>query len=180
MGFLCLMVVCQFCTGATTITITSRQIYALARDDAAPKGLKEINQYKLPGNAVWFTVFLTCLVVLPFPLSEHLFETIVSATTITVHFSYGKYIYIYIICYTTSIADIECIAMVLGCRLLVPTKRKGRFNLGKWSLPINMIGFTWATFAIIAFALPTSWPITGKPITTLYHHVDCIYPLYGL
>jgi amino acid transporter len=70
--------------------VTSRQIYALARDDAAPKGLKKINAYQLPENAVWFTVFLTSLVVLPFPLSEHLFETIVSATTIAIHFSYGK------------------------------------------------------------------------------------------
>lgn len=96
MGFLCLMVVCQFCTGATTITVTSRQMYALARDDAALKSLKKINKYKLPGNAVWFTVFLTCLVVLPFPLSEHLFETIVSATTITIHFSYGKLIYLFL------------------------------------------------------------------------------------
>lgn len=92
MGFLVLIVVCQFCTGATTITITSRQFYALARDEATPMSdkLKKINSYKLPGNAVWFTILMTCMVILPFPLSEHLFETIVSATTITIHFSYGK------------------------------------------------------------------------------------------
>ena len=92
MGFLILMVVCQFCTGATTITVTSRQIYALARDDAAPMSaqLRQINAHKLPGNAVWFTVLMACIVVLPFPLSENLFDTIVSATTITIHFSYGK------------------------------------------------------------------------------------------
>lgn len=91
MGFLILIVVCQFCTGATTVTVTSRQIYALARDHATPmsQSLKTINSHKLPENAVWFTVLMTCLVVLPFPLSEHLFETIVSATTITGHFSYG-------------------------------------------------------------------------------------------
>jgi amino acid transporter len=93
MGFLVLIVVCQFCTGATTITVTSRQIYALARDHATPMSqqLKTINSHKLPGNAVWFTVAMTCMVILPFPLSEHLFETIVSATTITIHFSYGMY-----------------------------------------------------------------------------------------
>ncbi|KAL0139284.1 amino acid/polyamine transporter I [Mucor lusitanicus] len=144
MGFLVLIVVCQFCTGATTITVTSRQIYALARDHAAPMSsdLKKVNSYKLPGNAVWFTVAMTCLVVLPFPLSEHLFETIVSATTITIHFSY---------------------AMVLGCRLIAPDpdKKKGRFHLGRWSAPINIIGFSWAVFAIFAFVLPTSWPMTS-------------------
>ncbi|GAA5795239.1 hypothetical protein HPULCUR_000594 [Helicostylum pulchrum] len=144
MGFLVLIVVCQFCTGATTVTVTSRQIYALARDHATPmsNSLKTINTHKLPGNAVWFTVALTCLVVLPFPLSEHLFETIVSATTITIHFSY---------------------AMVLGCRLIVPNpeKKKGRFNLGRWSVLVNLIGFLWAIFAMFAFILPTSWPITS-------------------
>lgn len=98
MGFLVLIVVCQFCTGATTITVTSRQIYALARDEAAPMSdkLKKINSYKLPGNAVWFTILMTCMVILPFPLSEHLFETIVSATTITIHFSYGNDVIVYV------------------------------------------------------------------------------------
>ncbi|KAI7890089.1 amino acid/polyamine transporter I [Mucor mucedo] len=143
MGFLILIVVCQFCTGATTITVTSRQIYALARDHATPMSnqLKKINSHQLPGNAVWFTVAMTCMVILPFPLSEHLFETIVSATTITVHFSY---------------------AMVLGCRLIAPDKKRGRFSLGRWSRAINFIGFFWAVFAMLAFILPTSWPITAN------------------
>jgi hypothetical protein len=54
--------------------------------------------------------------------------------------------------------------MVLGCRLLVPSpeNKRGKFNLGKWSTPITLIGFSWAVFAIVAFVLPTSWPITGK------------------
>lgn len=53
--------------------------------------------------------------------------------------------------------------MVLGCRLIAPDpeKKKGRFNLGKFSTPITMIGFFWAVFAVLAFVLPTSWPITG-------------------
>jgi hypothetical protein len=56
--------------------------------------------------------------------------------------------------------------MVLGCRLIAPDpeKKKGRFNLGIWSTPITMIGFFWAVFAMLAFILPTSWPITGKTI----------------
>ncbi|KAI8877537.1 amino acid transporter [Backusella circina FSU 941] len=139
-GFLMLLVVCQFCTGATTITVTSRQIYALARDDAAPMSvlLRAINCHQLPGNAVWFTVCMTCLVILPFPLSENIFETIISATTASIHLSY---------------------ALVLGCRLLTKDTRKGRFNLGKWSVPITVAGFLWAVFAVIAFMLPTSWPV---------------------
>jgi hypothetical protein len=54
-------------------------------------------------------------------------------------------------------------AMVLGCRLIAPDpeKKKGRFHLGRWSVPINIIGFSWAVFVIFAFILPTSWPITS-------------------
>lgn len=86
-----MVVICQFCTGATTMTVASRQVYALARDNAAPMSpcLKYINAYRLPENAVALTFALICLITLPFPLSAHLFETIVSATTITIHFSYG-------------------------------------------------------------------------------------------
>lgn len=53
--------------------------------------------------------------------------------------------------------------IVLGCRLMVPDseKRKGRFNLGRWSRPVNIIGLLWAFFATLAFTLPTNWPITG-------------------
>ncbi|KAG0947763.1 hypothetical protein G6F57_009287 [Rhizopus arrhizus] len=141
LGFLLLIVICQFCTGASTMTIASRQIYALARDNAAPFSftLRYINARRLPENAVLFTFALTCFIVLPFPLSDHLFDTIVSATTITVHFSY---------------------AMVLGCRLIDQRKRKGRFDLGKWSFPINLLAFFYTLFAVFAFLLPTSWPIT--------------------
>ncbi|RCH83512.1 hypothetical protein CU097_005529 [Rhizopus azygosporus] len=143
LGFLMMVVICQFCTGATTMTVASRQVYALARDNAAPMSpcLKYINAYRLPENAVALTFALICLITLPFPLSAHLFETIVSATTITIHFSY---------------------AMVLGCRLLDSGKKKGRFHLGKWSYFINVLAFTWTAFAVCAFMLPTSWPITCK------------------
>ncbi|KAI8984585.1 amino acid/polyamine transporter I [Mycotypha africana] len=143
--FLLLMTVCQLCSGATSMTVTSRLIYALARDHAAPKShqLKSLNKHALPSNAVWLTAIFTILIVSPFPMSEHLYDTIVSASTITVHFSY---------------------AMVLGSRLLAPEMlgRKGRFSLGRWSKPITLIGFSWAVFATLAFILPTEWPITSK------------------
>ncbi|KAI8875851.1 amino acid transporter [Backusella circina FSU 941] len=143
--FLIFILVCQFCTGATTTTVASRQIYVLARDDATPfsASLSLVSAHsKLPKNAVLAATVLTSLVVMTFPLSDSIFETIVSATTITFHF---------------------CYVIVLGCRLIVPDseKRKGRFNLGRWSRPVNIIGLFWAFFATLAFTLPTNWPITA-------------------
>ncbi|KAI8326795.1 amino acid/polyamine transporter I, partial [Choanephora cucurbitarum] len=144
--FLMLMMFCQFCTGATTTTVTSRQIYALARDHAIPmhSELDKISSNKLPENAVWCTMLLTFLVILPYPLSDHVFETIVSATTITIHFSY---------------------AMVLGCRLFYITTighDQGRFHLGKYSLWVTWIGFLWTCFAVFAFTLPANWPLVAN------------------
>ncbi|KAI8369508.1 amino acid/polyamine transporter I [Radiomyces spectabilis] len=142
-AFLILMVTCQFCTGATTVTVASRQIYALARDNAAPMSpfLYALNHQKIPANAIWITTALTSMVVLPFPLSEHVFETIVSAATVAIHLAY---------------------ALVLGCRLGVSIERQGRFSLGRYSTPITWIGFLWATYAIFAFMLPTAWPIEAN------------------
>ena len=92
-AFLVLIIVCQFCTGAASVTATSRMVYALARDQAAPYSnqLKAVNSFRLPGNAVWFCVAIACIsVIAPFPLSDNVFEIVVSATTITTHFAYGQ------------------------------------------------------------------------------------------
>ncbi|CAO3672146.1 unnamed protein product [Rhizopus stolonifer] len=141
LGFLILIVICQFCTGASTLAVASRQIYALARDNATPSSswLKSINTQGLPRNAVLFTFFLSCFFILPFPFSDNVFDAIISAATVTIHFSY---------------------AMVLGCSLMNPTKKRGRFNLGRWGYLVNVIGFSWTIFAVFAFLLPTSYPFS--------------------
>ncbi|KAL1929758.1 hypothetical protein VTP01DRAFT_1896 [Rhizomucor pusillus] len=141
-GFLVLVTMSQFCTGAATLTTVSRMVYALARDRAVPKNewLRKINAYQLPGNAVCCVVVITCICVIgPFPLSEDVFEIIVSATTITIHFAF---------------------ALVLGCRLAARGySDKGRFSLGCMSVPVTAIAFCWAIVAVCVFTLPTSYPI---------------------
>lgn len=90
-GFLVLLIFCQFCTGAATLTTTSRMVYTLARDHAAPSFLQKVNHHQLPANAVYFVVFIVCcFVITPFPLSDFVFEMLISATTITTHLAYGE------------------------------------------------------------------------------------------
>lgn len=82
------------------MTGTSRMLYALARDQAVPASnvLKQVNGNHLPGHAVWAVAALTsCLVIAPFPLSESIFEIIISATTITIHFAYGAVPFIFVL-----------------------------------------------------------------------------------
>ncbi|KAI7876352.1 amino acid transporter, partial [Lichtheimia hyalospora FSU 10163] len=143
-GFLILLIFCQFCTGAATLTTTSRMVYTLARDHAAPSFLQKVNQHQLPANAVYFVAFVVCcFVITPFPLSDFVFEMLISATTITTHLAY---------------------AILLGCRLAVKPylKERGRFSLGKWSGPVTWIAFTWSVIAVCIFTMPTVWPIQAS------------------
>ncbi|KAI9322095.1 amino acid/polyamine transporter I [Dichotomocladium elegans] len=143
-GFLVLVIVCQFCTGAASVTSTSRMVFSLSRDEAAPDTLCQVNKRHLPANAVWFVVAATCvLVILPFPLSEFVFEILISATTITTHLAY---------------------AIVLGCRIAVQPylKTRGRFSLGKFSQPVTIIAFAWTLVAVCIFTLPTMWPVEAS------------------
>ncbi|KAI8089584.1 amino acid/polyamine transporter I [Halteromyces radiatus] len=144
-AFLVLMIVCQFCSGSTSLTVASRQIFTLARGGGVPyhDQLQQLNKHQLPGNAVMATSILACCFVLPYPLSDYLFEIIISAATITVHTAYS---------------------VVLGCRLFVGSHdgKKGRFHLGYLSKPITALGFAWTLIAVFVFMLPTCWPIDGK------------------
>lgn len=66
-------------------------VYTLARDHAAPSFLQKVNQHQLPANAVYFVAFVVCcFVITPFPLSDFVFEMLISATTITTHLAYGE------------------------------------------------------------------------------------------
>ncbi|ORZ23042.1 amino acid/polyamine transporter I [Absidia repens] len=144
LAFLCLMILCQFCSGATSVTVTSRQIYSLARGGAIPyyQHLQQLNAYQIPSNAVVAICIITCCMVAPYPLSDLFFEIIISAATITVYLTYS---------------------LVLGCKLLIGSgNKKGRFYLGLLSKPITTIAFFWSIFAVIAFTLPTCWPIDGN------------------
>ncbi|KAI8330411.1 amino acid/polyamine transporter I [Chlamydoabsidia padenii] len=145
-GFLILMILCQFCSGSTSLTVSSRQVYALARTGGHDT-LQQLNKHQIPGNAVIATCLLTCCIILPYPLSDLFFEIIISAATITVYMTYS---------------------VVLGCKCFVGMSgQKGRFHLGPFSKPITIIGFFWSLFAVIAFTLPTCWPINCKSLTPI-------------
>ncbi|SAM02043.1 hypothetical protein [Absidia glauca] len=140
-GFLILMVVCQYSSGSAALTVSSRMVYAMARDGGTPyhRQLSQLNDQQIPGNAVFATFLLAVGVVLPYPLSDHLFVVIISAATITIYSTY---------------------AVALGCKLFMGMGgKKGPFQLGPFSKPITALAFAWSLFTVVAFTLPTSWPI---------------------
>ncbi|CAO3694315.1 unnamed protein product [Umbelopsis ramanniana] len=141
MVLLVILVVSQYFTGCTTITLVSRLIFSLARDQAVPMSdrLSHVNDKAIPDNAVWAATGFAIFFISPYPFSDFVFSAVLSATTVTANLTY---------------------AIVLLCRLIVPIKVRGRFSLGAFSTVITALGFTWTIFAVIAFILPTRWPIT--------------------
>ncbi|KAI9280158.1 amino acid/polyamine transporter I [Umbelopsis sp. AD052] len=141
MVLLVILVVSQYFTGCTTITLVSRLIFSLARDHAVPvsERLSHVNDKAIPDNAVWAATGFAIFFISPYPFSDFVFNAVLSATTVTANLTY---------------------AIVLLCRLIVPIKVRGRFSLGAFSTVITALGFIWTIFAVIAFILPTRWPIT--------------------
>lgn len=138
------MIVCQYSSGSAALTVSSRMIYALARNGGTPyhRQLSQLNDQQIPGNAVFATFLLAICVVLPYPLSDHLFVVIISAATITINATY---------------------AVALGCKLFLGMgSKKAPFRLGLFSKPITAVAFAWSLFTVIAFTLPTNWPVDGK------------------
>ncbi|KAG2181230.1 hypothetical protein INT43_008813 [Umbelopsis isabellina] len=141
MILLFVLVVSQFFTGCTTVTVVSRLIFSLARDRAFPLSQKvvHLNERDIPDTAIWIVTILSIACICPFPLNEFIFNAIISATTVTANLTYG---------------------IVLLCKLLVPIKVRGPFHLGMFSFPVTVLGFIWSVFAVVAFVLPTRWPVT--------------------
>jgi amino acid transporter len=92
MILLFVLVVSQFFTGCTTITVVSRLIFSLARDHAFPFSQKvvHINEKGIPDTSVWIVTALSIACICPFPLSDFVFNAILSATTVTANLTYGK------------------------------------------------------------------------------------------
>lgn len=163
MVLLVILVVSQYFTGCTTITLVSRLIFSLARDQAVPMSdrLSHVNDKAIPDNAVWAATGFAIFFISPYPFSDFVFSAVLSATTVTANLTYGKPRWALRSLHSSSAFNISFVsAIVLLCRLIVPIKVRGRFSLGAFSTVITALGFTWTIFAVIAFILPTRWPIT--------------------
>lgn len=89
---LVILVVSQYFTGCTTVTVVSRLIFSLARDHAVPLSdkLVHVNHKGIPDTAVWSATVLSIFFISPFPFSEFVFNAVLSATTVTANLTYGK------------------------------------------------------------------------------------------
>lgn len=153
-----LVTLAQWFCGLSCLTSTSRMIFALSRDGGLPFSSTWAHvsrKYRTPAAAVWLAtalaLFLPCLilaVVAAFPKNldfTTLYPAVTGISTIGLYLSYG-------------------LPLLLKVRVvrsgLWKSSANGPWNLGSWSVPINIIAILWIAFITVLFVLPPN-TLTG-------------------
>ncbi len=146
-----------FC-GLSCVTSTSRMIFAFSRDNGMPLSnvWKQVSRrHRTPAAAVWLgatlAFLLPCLILAivaarPKQLDfSKLYPAVTGISTIGLYLSYG-------------------IPLLLKWRLVRRGIWKGNangpWNLGNWSLPVNVVALLWIGFITVLFVLPPN-ELTG-------------------
>ncbi|KAI0264624.1 amino acid/polyamine transporter I [Gloeopeniophorella convolvens] len=132
------IIVVQFMMGMSTLTVSSRQIFAFSRDGALPLSgfLRRVNKYThTPIYAVWFSVTIALLCGL---------LAFAGSAAISAIFTMGI------------AAQYLSFVVPISCRWLGQNNfRRGPFYLGIFSLPVSAIAALWMTFQLVVFMFPT-------------------------
>lgn len=134
-----MLIINIFFAGFSSMTVTSRIGFAMARDGAFPgsKVLYKINQKTKAPERIIFLVFIMDLLLCLLPLiSKTAFEAITSISAIGYQISYA-------------------IPILLRLTVSRTTFKKSAFDLGAWSFPIGWIAVIWLFLTSLIFILPT-------------------------
>lgn len=148
-----LLVVNIFFAGHSSVTVTGRITYALARDKAFPfsEMIAELDPYfQSPVNALLFSMVLAALLnALPITaIGKTAFYGIVGLSTIGYQVSYGIPILLKVV---YDPADFPITPM----------------SLGVWSYPVSLISCIWLFASGFLFLLPVSYPVTADNMNWL-------------
>ncbi|WBW71163.1 amino acid transmembrane transporter [Schizosaccharomyces osmophilus] len=134
-------------TGVTSMQANARTIFALSRDQALPfsRYWYRINKTTTtPVIAVWLNV-LCCIGLNLIGLgSVEAIEAIFSVTSIALDWSY--------------VIPIAC-RLVFGRRM---NYKQGPWNLGWFSIPVNVFAVAWTSFVSVIFVMPNVRPVTAE------------------
>ncbi|MDQ3264934.1 MAG: amino acid permease [Myxococcota bacterium] len=124
-----------FC-GLASITSNSRMLYAFARDRGLPLSgyLSRVSpRFRSPHVAVWASTLCALLVA----LWAQAYSAMVALSTLALYASYGV-----------------PIAIGLWARRRGVWATRGPWDLGRWSLPINVLALGWVAVVTVLFVLP--------------------------
>ncbi|KAL0018124.1 hypothetical protein WJX77_006203 [Trebouxia sp. C0004] len=132
-----------FC-GILSITSASRMLYGFSRDGAVPFSETWMQVDKATGvplHAVWAVTSASFIMGLPLLQGPAAFLATTSIATVGLALCYG---------------------LPIGLHVLASNRfEAGAFTLGRWSVPVGYVSFTWLMFCVVIFMLPTAYPITG-------------------
>ena len=166
----------QWFCGLACVTSTSRMMFALSRDRGMPMShlwSRVSRRFRTPAAAVWLSValafLLPCLLLGSLALRHKMddFPTLYSAvtgiSTIGLYLSYGIPLFL------------KLRAMRRG---LWGPRTYGPWNLGSWSLPVNLIAVGWVVFITVLFVLPpndlTGYIFGGTLIILLLYYLVAV------
>jgi amino acid permease (GABA permease) len=140
---LLIAIVAQLFCGMASVTANSRMTYAFSRDGAMPgsKYWHRINRRNgTPTNAIWFCVFFSFILALPYKWNSVAYFAVTSIATIGLYLAYVSPV---------------LLRLLAGDRF-----EKGPWNLGRWSYPVGWIAVVWVAIITVMFCLPEVSPVT--------------------
>ncbi|MEW6125473.1 MAG: amino acid permease [Acidobacteriota bacterium] len=135
-----------FC-GLSAVTWCSRVVYAFSRDEGFPASqlFKQVNEkHQTPAAAIWLCI----IVAFAAAVYSGAYPVITSISVIALYFSYIIPVILAVHAKFTNHKAIE----------------KGPWNLGRFSLPINLIAIVWVAFISVILSLPDNMR-AGKTVT---------------
>ncbi|KAI7850006.1 amino acid/polyamine transporter I [Circinella umbellata] len=142
--FMVILIVTQFVTLCNVVYAASQMTWSMARDGAllphAQFWYALHGKHKVPLRIMLMIVGIAIIVIMPSFATPVYFSAIMSTAVVSINATYG---------------------LPFVCRLI--WKRhdmpKGRFNLGRFSLPINIISVAWILFFSVILCIPSVNPV---------------------
>ncbi|KAI8084591.1 amino acid/polyamine transporter I [Halteromyces radiatus] len=142
--FLVFLAVAQFGSLANASVANCRLMFAMARDGCLPysKFFYKLEKGDVPLRIIVLQIILMIILILPVFGTMIYWTAVLSASVICCNVAYG---------------------MPLICRLLWSrhSMPKGPFDLGRWSVPINVIALLWIVFFGIILCFPSVSPVSA-------------------
>ena len=143
MALTVVLIINLFFAGISSLTVTSRIAFAMARDGAFPGSDKL--------RSVWGVTKSPILTVLLVFVIDALLLLLPLATTVALN----AVLSITVIGYQISYAIPIILRATTGRASFV----QSTFNLGRWSLPIHIVAGTWLFLTSFIFLWPLKWPV---------------------
>ncbi len=128
-----------FC-GLAAVTASSRMLYAFSRDRAVPlsnQWAQVSTKFKTPAKAIWVVSLFAFLSA----LTPNVYAVVTSLSVIGLYVSYGTPLFL------------RVVAQLKGNWL---EKDQGPWNLGKFSLSVNIVAVCWVIFITVLFMIAPS------------------------